>query len=296
MKKKVFAVLLIFVLAAMALLTGCGGKDDNGGTTPSGGGTTPSGGGEKTMKDITFDDTIDSDYYSSRMPRPTCTGKVLGLTEFDEQIFLDKVDHIEVPEGYVLDFFMKDGTVIRKLCPNTGHQDCWTKEYREKVSRKRKNTPRCRNATAFTGRIKCAECGNNYRRQMRKRSTGEKYYIYACATTNTCNNNCIHEDTLRELTAQALGQPELDEAVFLKEIDHISIAPGGHITFCFYDGHEVSMEYSTKRRMPGWTEERRAKQIEAIKASFTEERRRKMSETMKKIRSEKYWASTKAKR
>ena len=63
-----------------------------------------------------------------------CT-EVLGLTEFDEQIFLDKVDHIEVPEGYVLDFFMKDGTVIRKLCPNTGHQDCWTKEYREKVSR-----------------------------------------------------------------------------------------------------------------------------------------------------------------
>lgn len=56
------------------------------------------------------------------------------------------------------------------------------------------------------------------------------------------------------------------------------------------------MEYSTKRRMPGWTEERRAKQVEAIKASFTEERRRKMSENMKKIRSEKYWASTKAKK
>lgn len=56
------------------------------------------------------------------------------------------------------------------------------------------------------------------------------------------------------------------------------------------------MEYSIKRRMPAWTEERKKKQGEAIKASFTEERRQKMSETMKKIRSEKYWASTKAKR
>lgn len=42
--------------------------------------------GEKTMKDITFDDTIDSDYYSSRMPRPTCLGKVLGLTEYGDDV------------------------------------------------------------------------------------------------------------------------------------------------------------------------------------------------------------------
>jgi hypothetical protein len=43
--------------------------------------------------------------------------------------------------------------------------------------------------------------------------------------------------------------------------------------------------------MPGWTEERRSRQIEAIKASYTEERRKRMSERMKQIRSEKYWNS-----
>ena len=223
--------------------------------------------------------------------------EVLGLEALDEEVFLDKVDHIEVPEKYTLDFFLKDGTCVRKDAPNTGHQDCWTAEYRAKVSKqRRKNGTNPNGATCFTAKIKCVECGNNYRRQTRTKSTGEKYYLYACATTNTCSNNCIHEDTLRELSAKALGLDEFDEELFKEKIDHITIAPGGHITFCFYDGHEVAMTYSTKRRMPAWTPERREKQVEAIKASFTEERRQKMSETMKRIRSEKYWASTKAKK
>lgn len=105
----------------------------------------------------------------------------------------------------------------------------------------------------------------------------------------------VSGSTLRELSAKALGLETLDEELFKEKIDHVFISPCGHITFCFYDGHEEAMTYSTKRRMPGWTPERREKQVEAIKASFTEERRQKMSETMKKIRSEKYWASTKAK-
>lgn len=223
--------------------------------------------------------------------------EALGLEEFDEDAFAQQVELITIPEQGILNFHMTDGTEKTITWTSTAKKDSWTPEARQKASAYRRNHAIKRDDVGcFTSKIKCTDCGNNYRRQTRKRASGEKYHIYACATTNTCHNNCIHEDTLRKLSAQALGQQELDEALFLKEIDHITIAPGGHITFCFYDGHEVSMEYSTKRRMPGWTEERRQKQVEAIKASFTEERRQKMSETMKKIRSEKYWASTKAKK
>lgn len=223
--------------------------------------------------------------------------EALGLEEFDEDAFAEQVEVITVPEQGILNFHMTDGTEKTLTWVSTAKKDAWTPEARKKASSYRRNHAMKRyDVTCFTSKIKCADCGNNYRRQTRTKASGEKYHLFVCATTNTCSNNCIHEDTLRELTAQALGQQELDEAVFLKEIDHITIAPGGHITFCFYDGHEVSMEYSIKRRMPAWTEERKKKQCEAIKASFTEERRRKMSETMKKIRSEKYWASTKAKR
>ena len=47
-----------------------------------------------------------------------------------------------------------------------------------------------------------------------------------------------------------------------------------------------------KANPPKWTEERRKKQGDAIRASFTEERRQRMSETMKKVRRERYWHST----
>ena len=56
------------------------------------------------------------------------------------------------------------------------------------------------------------------------------------------------------------------------------------------------MGYSTKRRVPKYSEERKKQLSEAIKASFTDERRQKMSENMKRIRRDKYWASTKAKK
>lgn len=58
-----------------------------------------------------------------------CT-EVLGLSEFNEAVFLEKVDCIDVPERYTLEFHMTDGSVVTKSCPNTGHRDCWTLERR----------------------------------------------------------------------------------------------------------------------------------------------------------------------
>lgn len=245
-------------------------------------GTTKQKGGRCPVKGGIRDDKL----------RLACA-RALGMDEFDEDIFLDQVDHIDVPERYTIEIHMKDGRIIPEDCTPTGHQDCWTQEYRNRVSvQRRKNGTNPKGGSCFTSKIKCAECGNNYRRQTRRKSTGDKYYLFGCATTNTCSNNCIHEDTLMELSAKALGTDSFDEAVFREQIDHIDIAPGGGITFFFLDGHEVQMTYSTKRRMPGWTPERRERQVAAIRASFTEERRQKMSEKMKKIRSERYWNST----
>ena len=71
-------------------------------------------------------------------------------------------------------------------------------------------------------------------------------------------------------------------------VKSVSCAVAGFVK----DGTCKAMTYSTKRRMPKWTEERRKKQGDAIRASFTEERRQRMSETMKKVRRERYWHST----
>ena len=80
-----------------------------------------------------------------------CT-EVLGLDEFDEAIFLEKVDHIDVPERYTLEFHMADGSVVTKACPNTGHQDCWTPERRaakaefmkKEMARRKERKDKCR--------------------------------------------------------------------------------------------------------------------------------------------------------
>ena len=223
--------------------------------------------------------------------RACCT--VLDLEEFDDDIFLEKVDHIEVPKEYVLDFFLKDGTMQRIDAPNTGHQDCWTAEYRARVSKqRRKKNTNPKGKSCFTSKIKCTECGNNFRRQSHRRSTGELYHVYACATTNTCPNHCIHEDTLKEKCAEALELNEFDEEVFTEQIETLHISADGAILFTFKDGHTYSTSYSFKIRMPAWTEERKKKQSEALKGKFTPERRAEMSERMKQIRKEKYWWST----
>ena len=60
---------------------------------------------------------------------------VLEIDEFDENVFLEKVDFINVPKSYTLEIHLKNGEVITKPCKNTGHKDCWTKEYRDKVSK-----------------------------------------------------------------------------------------------------------------------------------------------------------------
>jgi site-specific DNA recombinase len=218
--------------------------------------------------------------------------RALEIPEFDGEVFLEMVDHIEVPEKYTITIFMKDGRKIQEKCVPTGHQDCWTKEYRAETSKKRRKTgTNPKGASCFTSKIKCAECGNNYRRQTRKNSVGEKYKLFACATTNTCSNNCIHEDTLIRLCNEILGLENFDEDVFKERIQYIEISPGGIARFVFTDGHTVEKTYSTKKRMPGWSEESREIRLKAIRDSYTPERRQKMSVKMKQIRSEKFWNS-----
>lgn len=177
--------------------------------------------------------------------------EVLGMDEFDENIFLEMVDHIEVPRSHTLDFFLKDGTRICKDAPNTGRQDRWTAERREQWSQKyRLISPNRRDANCFTSKILCGACGNTFHRKTRHRASGEKYYYYRCVMATDCHNSIIRDDVLRELAAKALGMMELDEDVFKERIDHVTVVPGGHLIFSFYDGHQVEMTYSTDPGKP----------------------------------------------
>ena len=59
---------------------------------------------------------------------------MLGLDEFDEDVFLDKVDFIEVWKRHELTFHMKDGTQVARECEIIGHSERWTPEVRQAKS------------------------------------------------------------------------------------------------------------------------------------------------------------------
>lgn len=119
------------------------------------------------------------------------SSEVLGLAEFDETVFQEKVEYISVPERNVLEYHMKDGTLVTKSCQNTGHKDCWTPERRAKISAQRRTKPACYNASALTGKIRCAHCGFNFRRATQPSAVldGGKAHYWRCSEKrNGCDS------------------------------------------------------------------------------------------------------------
>lgn len=214
---------------------------------------------------------------------------VLDLDEFDEDAFHDRVDFINVPERGMLEFHLKNGEVITKDCPNTGHKDCWTAEYRAKTSEKRRKRPNCKGSSVMTGKIKCVGCGCNFRRATQPSSTSEsgKAYYWRCAERDGCETVGLREDVLKPFIAETLGIAEYDDGEFEKRIDHIDVLSATEMVFHFKDGRTVSRTWEQPKRVGRpWTDEQRAKFKESIKGRYTPEVRQQMSEHMKQLRKE----------
>lgn len=100
----------------------------------------------------------------------------------------ERVDHLEVPEKDRLTFFMKDGRTFIRDCRNTGHQDCWTPEYRAAVSAyRREHGTNPRGKSCFTSKIKCA-CGSNYQTSYQKLKDGA--FATGAARRNAVRKAC----------------------------------------------------------------------------------------------------------
>lgn len=219
-----------------------------------------------------------------------CT-EVLGLEEFDEEIFLREVDHIDVPKRYVLEFHMTDGRVITKDCPNTGHKDCWTAEYRAKTSAKRRKTgTNCKGSACFTGKIKCKNCGCNFHRATQPSATAEsgKVNYWRCSEhSNGCQTAGLREDVLMPLLADALGMAEFDDGLFRKIVDYISVLTDKDLEIHKKDGTVTAVIYAppAPKRLPR-TEEQKEHMRSLMKEKWTPERKAEMSERMKQMRKE----------
>ena len=171
------------------------------------------------------------------------------MQEFDESVFLERVDVIYVPKRETLEFHLKDGTVVTEACKNTGHQDCWTEERRAATSLKRRNGKRPNRAdmTCFSKVIKCVRCGCNFRKGTRTSANGDKVSHWRCSEHKGCNSASLRDDLLRTMAAQVLSIDAFNEEEFERRIDHIDVEED-RLKFYFRDGHSVTEHWPIPRR------------------------------------------------
>ena len=230
-----------------------------------------------------------------RALRDACA-EALGLDEFNEDAFLKKVDHIIVNPNCQLEFHFYDGTTKVQTWKSTAQKDCWTDEQKNRQHEwMRKNMATSNRFSPFTTRVVCGNCGGSCRRQTQpsKLSDTGKVAYWRCsggAKTN-CGIKGIREPELMEITAKVMGTPKFDGDAFREQVDHITMVESGKLEYTFLDGRTQPAEYSTEKPGHPWTKEHRAKFKESTKGLYTPERRKAISEHMKKVRSEKYWAS-----
>lgn len=110
----------------------------------------------------------------------------------------------------------------------------------------------------FSGKIRCAGCGKNYRRK-----TTRYNIMWCCATFNTkgkkyCDSKMIPESTLMSVSACALGLTEFDEDVFAARVDHVDAHDNNLLRFFFKDGTEHDFHWQDRSRSESWTAEMRA--------------------------------------
>lgn len=182
---------------------------------------------------------------------------VLGLEKFDESVFSEQIERIEVPAPNEMLFYFKDGHTVPHHWESTLRKDCWTDERRAAKGRYVQARQLGPNSSCFTSRIRCDCCDENYRRQRSKHKDGSFEAVWRCASSGKCDNPSIKEETLAELCAKAMGMTFFDEASFRELIACIHITAPFRLSVHFFDGHTFDAQWENKRKMPRHSEERK---------------------------------------
>ena len=189
------------------------------------------------------------------------SAQVLGLEEFDEEVFLDQIEKIVVNGKDELIFHFHDGEIITQHWESTARTDWWTPEARAAKSAYSKMNPRSSGTiTCYSGKIGCSKCGQNLRRNTSTRVSGEKAHHWRCPPHNNCGHSGLEENLLKSISADVLGIDEFDEAAFTDKVDRITVVSNEELIFHLKDGSKVTRQWQFKRRQPAWSEERKQRQ------------------------------------
>ena len=144
---------------------------------------------------------------------------MLGLENFDPDIFLEKVRLITVEKNGDLRFDFSDGSVRiwKNLHPGYKHETSVT--------------------DCFQDKIVCGRCGNTYHRVV----SGKRHVYWYCMgrKKKLCRSPNYPDFMLRKISAEILDG--FSEDVFIEKIEKITVTETG-LEFHFYDGRTVKWQ------------------------------------------------------
>lgn len=113
----------------------------------------------------------------------------------------------------------------------------------------------------FSGKMVCENCSKSFTRKIICPGTARENVIWICRTTHQkgkglCAAKHFTETVMELMSAEVLGLPEFDPAVFEKKIEKIRVRMDGALIFVFRDGREIIREWAdiprcTKKRQRG---------------------------------------------
>ena len=130
-------------------------------------------------------------------------------------------------------------------------------EILEENRKKAKTNRRTPKRYIFTGKIKCMNCGKNYKRKIYNKKIYWMCQTYAEEGRNVCSSKQIPEEILMSKICEVLGINDFNEDLFKEKIKHIIVPESGLLTFVFHDGNEVTLKWQNKSRSESWSEEKR---------------------------------------
>lgn len=154
------------------------------------------------------------------------SAEVLGLAHFDEELFLDRIDHIEIPRPHMLLFFFKGGTKASRTWEDLPFTAPWTEERKQKLQERN----RSRAKYSFSGKLQCTQCGNFLIHGLTRRA--RKPYWFC----RHCRGYSIPEEKLEMAAAEFMKIPAFDKDVFRRQIECIKVPPDGDFIFIPYIG------------------------------------------------------------
>ena len=119
--------------------------------------------------------------------------------------------------------------------------------------------------SVFTSKIKCGNCGKNYRH-----ITNNGKSVWNCSTyvkdgKSACAAKRIPDDILKEVSAEVLSIEEFEEGIFAERVSQIVVFNDNKLEFHFYDGQIVEAQWKDRSRAAAWTKEMRLEAAEKAK-------------------------------